>query len=320
LRSGAGLQAASASRLVHPLADTDYLMALGILAPDGMTATLESTLRVHGADLDPEARTSSEGDYALQLLAGDGQVLDEVSFGTEVGNHQEEGQPFSVLIPWQPAIDRVVVKHASQELVSLSASAHAPVVTFDPVSDVVSDTLFCSWTATDADGDDLTATLLLSTDNGQSWEGVASGIPGDRFELDTTFWPGTNQAKLRVLVSDGLHTSEALSNAFEVPQRGPVAFILAPENGASAMPGDPVFLRATGYDAEDGPLGDEAYAWASNRDGALGSGEEAVAEGLSAGMHTITLSATDSDGHVAEQSIRLWVGSRVYLPVILRQP
>jgi hypothetical protein len=36
-------------------------------------------------------------------------------------------------------------------------------------------------------------------------------------------------------------------------------------------------------------------------------------------MHTITLSATDSDGHVVEQKVRLWVGSQVYLPVILRQ-
>jgi hypothetical protein len=54
-------------------------------------------------------------------------------------------------------------------------------------------------------------------------------------------------------------------------------------------------------------------------DAARGTGEEAVAEGLSAGMHTITLSATDSDGHVVEQKVRLWVGSQVYLAVILRQ-
>jgi len=318
LRSGAGIQSGGASRVVHPLANTEYVMALGLLAPDGLTATLHSTLRIPGADLDPDAQINPAGSYALQLLAGDGQVLEEVSFGPQEGNHQEEGQPFSVLLPWHPATDRLVVKHTAEELVSLSASANAPAVTFDPVSDVVTDTLFCSWTANDADGDDLTATLMLSTDDGQTWEGVASGIPGDRFELDATFWPGTDQAMLRVLVSDGLHTSEAMSNAFVVPPRSPVAFILSPGDGAAAAPGDPVFLRATGYDAEDGPLGDEAYAWTSDRDGDLGTGEEAVAEGLSTGMHTITLSATDSDGHVAVQSVRLWVGSRMYLPVILR--
>ena len=63
----------------------------------------------------------------------------------------------------------------------------------------------------------------------------------------------------------------------------------------------------------------EAYAWVSNRDGDLGSDEKTVVESLFRGLHTIALSATDSDRCVAVQSVRLWVGSRVYLPVILRQ-
>jgi hypothetical protein len=293
-------------------------MALGIVATDGISATLQSTLRVTGEDLDPQARTSPEGEYALQLLTREGQVVDEVSFGLETGNHQEDGQVFRVLIPWHPDTNRVLVRHGSVELASQDLSAHAPTVTFDPVTDVITDTLLCSWTASDADGDDLTATLLLSTDNGQTWEGVSAGIPDSRYELDTSFWPGTTQARLRVLVSDGLHTSEAVSNAFAVPERPPVAFILSPEDGAAAAPGDPVFLRATGYDAEDGPLGDEAFAWSSDRDGSLGSGEETVVDGLSTGLHTITLSATDSDGHVTEESVSLWVGSRVHMPVITK--
>jgi len=313
--SSAGTAAYS---VVRPLAGTEYLMALGMLGSEEISATLISTLRVDGADLDPEAHTSPDGVYALQLLAHDGQVLDEVTFGGQEGPHQEEGMPFGVLIPWHAATVRVVVSHEGRELASEPLSAHAPVVSFDPVSDVVTNTLTCSWTASDGDGDDLTATLLFSHDDGETWEAVGSGIAYDRFEADTTLWPETGQGRLRLLVSDGLHTTEAVSNRFSVPARPPLAFIVEPGDDAVLLPDQPVFLRATGFDAEDGPLSDEAYGWSSDRDGPLGVGEDVVADGLSEGWHRITLLATDSDGHVAEDGIRVLVGSRVWLPMCLK--
>jgi hypothetical protein len=191
-------------------------------------------------------------------------------------------------------------------------------VQFDPVTDVVTNTLVCSWTASDADDDDLTATLLFSADDGATWEPVASGIEGQRYALDASFWPETNQARLRILVSDGLHTSEAQSNAFSVPTRAPMAFIVAPGDGAVIEPGQPTFLRATGYDAEDGPLGEGDYAWNSDVDGYLGKGDELVVAGLGQGWHTITMTSTDSDGHAASDSIRVLVGHALRLPLVLR--
>jgi hypothetical protein len=305
-------------RVVRPLADVEYLMALGTIAPDGDSVVLVSTLRIAGRDLDPQARTSPEGDYRLQLLAKNDSVLAEVPFGPMEGNHQEEARPWSVLIPWHPSTARVVVTHHGQELTSETVSAHAPTVQFDPVGDVVTNTLACSWTATDADGDTLSATLLFSADDGETWEPVASGVAGQRYALDATFWPETNQARLRILVSDGLNTSAAQSNAFSVPARAPMAFIVAPGDSTVVTPGEPVLLRATGYDAEDGPLPQGAYAWTSDVDGVLGTGEELVAVALSQGWHTIALVATDSDGHASTDSIRVLVGHALRLPLVLR--
>jgi len=313
--SSAGTEAYS---VVRPLADTEYLMAVGMLGSEEISAMLISTLRVDGADLDPQAHTSPDGFYALQLLGDQGQVLDEVTFGGQEGPHQEEGIPFGVLIPWHPATRRVVVSYEGGELASEPLSVHAPTVDFDPVSDIVTSTLTCSWTASDGDGDDLTATLLFSPDDGETWEAVASGLAHDRFDADATFWPETTQGRLRVLVSDGLHTSEAVSNRFSVPARPPLAFIVAPEEDGVLPVGEPVFLRATGYDAEDGPLSDEAYGWSSDRDGPLGVGEDVVVDDLSEGWHRISLFATDSDGHVAEDAIRVLVGSRLWLPMCLK--
>jgi hypothetical protein len=314
-----GLASASPYRTVRPLADTEYLMALGTVAGDGSSAELVTTLRVAGADLDPEAQTSPDGPYALRLLGAGEEVLDEVSFGPVEGNHVEEQAPFSVLIPWNAATTRVVVQREGTELASATVSAHVPEVTFDPVADVVSDTLECSWSATDADGDDLVSTLMFSADGGATWEPVAVGIEGARFDADTAMWPETDQARLRVLVADGLNTGEALSNLFSVPAHPPMAFILGPGQGAVLDPGSSVVLRATGYDAEDGPLPDDAYVWSSDVDGDLGQGEEVVVSSMSHGWHTITLEATDSDDQVASDEIRVLVGHAVHLALVVRE-
>ena len=61
------------------------------------------------------------------------------------------------------------------------------------------------------------------------------------------------------------------------------------------------------YDLEDGPVADSRLAWSSNLDGSLGAGRTMSTDALSDGPHTITLSATDSDGNRSTASIALQV-------------
>ncbi len=60
--------------------------------------------------------------------------------------------------------------------------------------------------------------------------------------------------------------------------------------------------------------------WSSDRDGALGEGEQLEVSSLSPGWHTLTLGATDSSGQVGSDHVRVFVGTpqRVYLPLIIR--
>jgi len=64
----------------------------------------------------------------------------------------------------------------------------------------------------------------------------------------------------------------------------------------------------------------DALAWSSDRDGPLGSGRSGGFTALSAGEHTITLTATDSDGMTGAASATLYVGElapiRLYVPLI----
>lgn len=58
----------------------------------------------------------------------------------------------------------------------------------------------------------------------------------------------------------------------------------------------PVSFAGTASDAEDGSLTGTALVWTSSLDGAIGTGTSFSKNDLSIGVHTITLTATDSDG------------------------
>jgi hypothetical protein len=91
-----------------------------------------------------------------------------------------------------------------------------------------------------------------------------------------------------------------------------------PTDGGQLAPDRPATLAGYAYDPEDGPLADEALRWESDRQGALGSGRHLLVEALSPGTHQITLTATDSDGMTAQATIHVFVGTRLFLPLIWR--
>lgn len=61
--------------------------------------------------------------------------------------------------------------------------------------------------------------------------------------------------------------------------------------------GTSVIFRGTAIDPQDGPLTGASLAWTSNVDGSLGTGTTLSIDTLGPGMHTVTLTATDSDGN-----------------------
>ena len=78
-------------------------------------------------------------------------------------------------------------------------------------------------------------------------------------------------------------------------------------------------------DLQDGSLGDKALSWVSSQDGALGTGQ-VLEVNLSPGIHTITLTVTDSQGLKDATSIQVTVvqslvpnpSKHVFLPLIRR--
>lgn len=129
---------------------------------------------------------------------------------------------------------------------------------------------------------------------------VCGGDEGDRgakvdFETDFVY-------KLRDGIDDLI-----LNPATNQP---PVAIITSPPNNSTFTEGEPVTFKGSATDPEDGPLTGSSLVWTSNIDGQIGTGESFTRSDLSVGDHTITFTATDSQGAIGRDSIKISIGPR----------
>jgi len=265
------------------------------------------------------------GEYCIDFLDEHGALLAghcfNASFAATESSTEREVTSFSFLLPWPQETWAVALRRGPELLALRERSPHAPeVVITAPHGGVIDAPTTVSWAAGDADGDPLRFAVLYSHD-GVSWTPMAVDIEGAGLEADSQFCAGGESARVQVLASDGFHTAIAESEPFQVPRKPPIASISMPEDGALFDPLEAVVLLGHGDDLEDGEVPAEGMTWESDRQGLLAHGPQwFLAPGtLDPGHHVITLTVTDSNGVQSSESVSVFVGQRLHLPVLLKR-
>jgi len=259
-----------------------------------------------------------EGTYRVEIQNRLGTALASAKLGV-INFSEGQGGLLAAFVPLPDESARVVVKDPEGNIVAeRSVSANAPEVTLIHPNGgemwPATGRQTIIWNGRDADGDVLTYAVQYSQDGGMTWRTIASELTEPQFEVDVSNLPGSEKAKVRVIATDGVNTSRDTSDAtFTVEPKPPFVLILAPENDFLFPVGQRIRLEGTASDLEDGVLPDSALQWSSDKDGPLGAGRILDLNRLSPGLHTITLSAHDSDGREGRASITVRVATQLEL-------
>lgn len=219
---------------------------------------------------------------------------------------QLQSQSFRLTLPDIQGVQSLILTHKGNEIDRLERSEASPTVTV--VSPQGGETWessgYVAWSAFDQDGDELRYTVVYSPDNGKKWHPLAWSIAETSLTVDPSKIPGSESAKIRVIVSDGMNTTYAESYVpFTVKEKGPKAYILAPDDGTSYQAGEDLLFIASGYDLEESILPDRYMHWSF--DGTVFGCGRKIHTRLPEGVSTIKLTVYDSRGNYSTTSISL---------------
>ena len=321
---------------------------------------------VNQIDLASPTADDAQGDVLLQSFAAGGELLSSVRWKSATTRescaecvngrpHLHANSAVSILIPasvanQEPARIELRDLKSGNLLATRTRTASAPHIAslgsrmIDGVG-VASHSgtgpfveLF--WDATDADGDALSADILLSCDGGQSWSAIGVNQRGAsmKFALSDIPVAKNEQGIVKVRVTDGLNVVDAEmptsighfglgASGSKVLDEGSIAgdsqwsnswLVNAPDihlispNASQSYPfGASILLHASGWDLEDQFLPDTAFTWTSSIAGAIGTGRQILVSTLNPGTHVITLRGTDSGSSFVEKSVSIIVTARV---------
>ncbi len=288
-----------------PHEDSFYIQ--GRVYPD---ASGEFTQVLRQAGL-PEAAGAPNA-YTVQVLDCGANVLVEDSFDASFLGDEGEDEAFVsfarvLSAPMSSCSIELALDGQVLDTIVISANAPSVQVVSPNGSEVWTGVEPVQWTASDADGDDLTFSILLSPDNGMTWRPVAGMIEGTEYSLDSTQLPEIDQALIRVIASDGANTSFDDSDApFFVLGRAPEAGIRFPADGSTVSPTHRLLLSGQGRtsDGEMAPAGN--LLWSI--DGMpIGYGAE-LPVFLDEGIHEIDLAWFDEGEVIAADSVTVTAG------------
>ncbi len=285
--------------------------------------TVSGSIPTTGLVLDPiftETTTGTSdpgtGTYSIQVENAGGQVLFTRHFTPIVPQTDTTGTDFQtdpIFSETIPAITGAtaisVVDSTGVSLKTINITGTAPTVTItSPGAGFVGTAQqSLSWMVSSPTATSFTSRIFYSTDAGVTWQQILDTTDTSTV-IDFDTLPGASAALIRIDASDGVNTGSAKSVAFSVPKKLPEAVVINnPVNGSTFPAANAVLLSGGAYDPDDGFLAGKALQWTDSVQGSLGSSSPLPVT-LKPGSHTITLTATDSDGNALTATTQITLG------------
>lgn len=293
----------------------DFLVLSGVINPETNTAGFAFARRLTNVINVPPL---TPGAYSIRLVDAQNTPLAEYPFTPEAVEHGE-GLGFNQVVNFVAgtrAIQIVQVDNG-QVLGSAAVSANAPSlsnVALQSASNPVTGTVTLSWTASDADSDDLAFDVAYSRDNGVTFQPVTLNVTESSVQIDTAQLGGSGTAILRVTASDGVNSTSADSAPFVMANKPPQAYILTPGNNSHIHYGQLVNFSGMAFDVQDGAVADAGLVWKNAQGVVVGTGALVSLDALPVGANVISLVATNSTGETATATVTVLVDDDLSLP------
>ena len=255
------------------------------------------------------------------------ETMSEVITSKGYGYAESDTTPVQAIIKFPENAAKVTINDGDKEIYAREVSKGTPTVAITGLTDgqKLSNDVTLTWEASDADAGsgELTyqiwyvrSTLVdfslmeeLFEEAGEEFPIqedyyteeeflLASNVTGTSLKIDLSDYPGTERGWFRILATNGAKTGVATSPFVETPWKAPDILNVLPDVTQVKLT-DIIEIIGKVYDAQDGWLWNQGYEWYIDGEFWHNYGDYYFYQWpytLKPGMHTITLTATNSGG------------------------
>ncbi len=249
------------------------------------------------------------GNYSVECLSASNDILCSVSFEASFLQDietEQEISPFVFNIPYPENTVKIVLKHHNNIIKEILVSQNKPIVEIYSINNLRNENYELKWNVRDEDNDSLIYSIFYSHNNKDWFPFVFNSNKTDyTYIFNTTNLPGSDNSIIKIVVTDGINTAEAISSSFSVPNKKPSVFITRPLNNSISKENEEIVFSGWAYDLEDFEL--NTILWTSDKDGIIGTKNMFALTNLSLGRHNITVIAKDSENLLDERRIQLTI-------------
>lgn len=217
---------------------------------------------------------------------------------------------FNAVAEIPPGTVRAEVRVRGAALWSRSALGAAPSVELSfPAGGEVAEPgseLRIRWVSLDPDGDEVTHSVFVSLDGGATFAPLALALRGNEHRWSTEASAGSDSAVVKVVASDGFHSSESISGQFRLGGGRLSAAILSPGDGAKIVSSRPFALGGAARAPGGAEVTDDAaFRWSlvgGPSAGSLGTGRILMAPAPGPGATGPTIARVRLDVEAAGQA------------------